>query len=227
MTFFEKTLRQMFGESEVLPDPEFSDKTLLAKLDEDFRVKVSFTTLGVADHYEALRVRIINRTEGEVDSQVFKLDTVLDGKHTDHPYLSGVQICDYGLGFEWYGYHPSANDLKQIAQTMADYVSMYQSQGMEMSGLSESGSRTSSRWAAIKFCRSRIATSVWRSSGTNSLWPGTAILRKYSSFFLIVTLTGASRTFPPLPLTVRMPVLTAFLAVAVSIRIHSWIRRPA
>ncbi len=109
---------------------------MLAKLDDDLRVKVSFATLGYADHYEALRVKIINRTEGEVDSQVFKFDTMLGGKQISQPYIKGVQICDFGSEVDWYGYHPSASDLNKIAQAVTDYVSMYQSEGMEMGGMS-------------------------------------------------------------------------------------------
>ena len=69
MTIFEKELRNMFGSSEQFKERAYSGKSMVAKLDDDLRVKMSFVTLGVSSEYPALRVKVINRTEGEVDSE--------------------------------------------------------------------------------------------------------------------------------------------------------------
>ena len=71
MNFFEKELRDLFGSSTTLRDAHYCGRTCLAKLDEDLRVKLQFTTTGYADHYDAIKLAVINRTDGVVDQQLF------------------------------------------------------------------------------------------------------------------------------------------------------------
>ena len=69
MNFFEKELRNLFGSSPMLRDAHYCGRTCLAKLDADLRVKLQFTTTGYADHYDAIKLAVINRTDGVVDQQ--------------------------------------------------------------------------------------------------------------------------------------------------------------
>ena len=71
MNFFEKELRNLFGSSPMLRDAHYCGRTCLAKLDEELRVKLQFTTTGYADHYDAIKLAVINRTDGVVD-QLFR-----------------------------------------------------------------------------------------------------------------------------------------------------------
>ena len=66
MNFFEQEMRRLFEDSPVIQDPLFFDKTLLGKVDDELRVKLQFITTGIADNYDSIRMKIINRTEGEV-----------------------------------------------------------------------------------------------------------------------------------------------------------------
>ena len=61
MNFFEKELRNLFGSSPMLRDAHYCGRTCLAKLDADLRVKLQFTTTGYADHYDAIKLAVINR----------------------------------------------------------------------------------------------------------------------------------------------------------------------
>ena len=70
MNFFEKELRNFFGSSPMLRDAHYCGRTCLAKLDEELRVKLQFTTTGYADHYDAIKLAVINRTDGVVDQQL-------------------------------------------------------------------------------------------------------------------------------------------------------------
>ena len=78
MTIFEKELKNMFDSNDLIKEKAYSGKSLIGRLDEDLRVKMSFVRTGVADVYSALRVKIINRAEGEVDSELFKFADIIE-----------------------------------------------------------------------------------------------------------------------------------------------------
>ena len=77
MNFFEKELRNLFGSSPMLRDAHYCGRTCLAKLDADLRVKLQFTTTGYADHYDAIKLAVINRTDGVVDQQLFRFSDII------------------------------------------------------------------------------------------------------------------------------------------------------
>ena len=54
MNFYEKEMRNFFGNSELLQDAHFCGRTCLARLDEDLRVKLQLTTTGIIDQYDAI-----------------------------------------------------------------------------------------------------------------------------------------------------------------------------
>ena len=129
MNFFEQEMRKLFGESPVIQEAKFSGKTLIGKVDDELRVKLQFITTGYADHYDSIRMRIINRTEGEVDSQVFKFTDIIGKPNSGS---RSVYIWDDRGAADWYGYHPTAIDYDKISETINDYISMYQDEGMAM-----------------------------------------------------------------------------------------------
>lgn len=77
MNFYEKEMRDLFGNSELLQDAHFCGKTCLARLDEDLRVKLQLTTTGIIDQYDAIKLSIINRTDGVVDQQLFHFSDII------------------------------------------------------------------------------------------------------------------------------------------------------
>ena len=129
MNFFEQEMRKLFGESPVIQEAKFSGKTLIGKVDDELRVKLQFITTGYADHYDSVRMKIINRTEGEVDSQVFKFTDIIGKPNSGS---RSVYIWDDRGAADWYGYHPTAIDYDKISETINDYISMYQDEGMAM-----------------------------------------------------------------------------------------------
>lgn len=136
MNLFEKELQTMFGDSDILSDVKISGKTLIGKLDDDLRVKIQFITEGVADNYSALRLKIINRTEGEVDCATFRfsdiIGTVKRGNGLDpiKPH-----IWKYGDNVEWYAHTPSPSERAEIADTVLGYAEMYLAPTTEMNGM--------------------------------------------------------------------------------------------
>lgn len=130
MTFFENELKKMFDSCDFITDKTYSGKTMLGKLGDDLRIKISFVTTGYADHYTALRVKIINRTEGEVDSETFKFGDIIGKQKTAYDRIDPY-IWSYGGEDKWY--IPITNNQRSlIADTVTDYASMYLDEGMTM-----------------------------------------------------------------------------------------------
>lgn len=130
MNFFEKELRDLFGSSPMLRDTHYCGRTCLAKLDEDLRVKLQFTTTGYADHYDAIKLAVINRTDGVVDQQLFRFSDIIDQQHSPGMMSVTPQIWDDNGKPEWY--RPISQEQRsQIANTILDYVGMYQGETPE------------------------------------------------------------------------------------------------
>ena len=133
MNVFEKTLRELFGRSEILSDIKYTGKTCLARLDRDLLVKLEITDPGTACNFTAISVSIINRTEGLVDKQVFRFWDMVParpGQTTfgrDYPY---IWIRDGKA--QWYGDPLSKKEQQLVRDAIMDYVEMYMNMEMSM-----------------------------------------------------------------------------------------------
>lgn len=132
MTKFEKQLRQWFPAGEFWGTPVYTGKTMLSRLDDNLLVKVSFIHTKIAQHYDALRVKIMNRTEGEIDSQVFRFEDVIGKLRTRSGDFIEPYVWDYNGQVEWYGGSPTVAQHALISNEVQGYVQMYQSQDQGM-----------------------------------------------------------------------------------------------
>ncbi len=129
MNFYELQLRRMFDESEVLSaDTIYAGKGLISFIDIDLRAKIEFITARVAGQYEGLRLSIINRTEGVVDSQNFMFHEIIGLKGASRDRKP--HIWDDNGKASWFCYEPTPNEISLIASKVEDYVSMYTEQGL-------------------------------------------------------------------------------------------------
>lgn len=80
MNDFEKELRKLFADGQIISEPKFVGHSCTGKLDADLRVRVQFVTSGFADHYDAISVTVLNRTDGVVDRLRIRLRDVLGQK---------------------------------------------------------------------------------------------------------------------------------------------------
>ncbi len=129
MNFFEKEMRQMFDDEAMFHDAKFVGKTMLAKLDDDLRIKLQFIASHISGKYDTVQMTIINRTDGVVDKQNFKFSDII-GQYI----RSGREPLDYHM-WEYQGkpewYTPiSLTDKARIADTVMGYAEMYQDQSM-------------------------------------------------------------------------------------------------
>ena len=137
MTFFDKEMRKLFQQGLTFSETTFAGRVCYGKLDEDIRVRMEFVTEGVSDQYSALKVTLLNRREGPVDSLLLRFADVLGKKPTANPnFREGIvpHIWKNGNDFAWYVYQPTAADYKTLADAVGSYTSMFQgedlSQGM-------------------------------------------------------------------------------------------------
>ena len=78
--FFEQELQKLFGDGMIIGAPAFSGRSCYGTLGKDLRVRVQFVTTKIADDYGALKLTVLNRTDGPVDTLVLKLKDLLGKK---------------------------------------------------------------------------------------------------------------------------------------------------
>lgn len=133
MNFYEQEMRQMFDDTDIIQDAKFVGKTMLGKLDDDLRVKLEFVATHIAGEFNAVRATMINRTDGVIDQQTFKFRDIIGPYHKKSGDLIDPHMWTYADKSEWYT--PLTASLKaRIADTVLDYVSLYQSEDQSMAG---------------------------------------------------------------------------------------------
>ena len=133
--FFEQELGRVFGDGQVIRDPTYSGRACLGTLGKDLRVRAQFITTGYADHYDALKITVLNRTDGPVDTLVLKLKDLLGMKPVPgNPYFpNGVAPhiwLDQGKP-EWYAFQPTAADYDTIRQAAKQYLDVFRDRQQE------------------------------------------------------------------------------------------------
>ena len=133
--FFERELGRVFGDGQVICDPTYSGRSCLGTLGKDLRVRAQFITTGYADHYDSLKITVLNRTDGPVDTLVLKLKDLLGKKSVpgNPNFREGVSphIWDNYGKQEWYAYHPTAADYEVIRQAAKQYLDVFRDRQQE------------------------------------------------------------------------------------------------
>ncbi|MBR5513580.1 MAG: hypothetical protein IKV85_06300 [Ruminococcus sp.] len=73
MNYFERELRKIVGRCEYIRNPKYVGRACVGRLDDDIVVKMKFESTMIRDKYNALRVTLLNRSEGKIDSQLIRL----------------------------------------------------------------------------------------------------------------------------------------------------------
>ena len=128
MNFYEQELRRVAAACGGISNPVFAGRACFADLGGDNRVKLQFVTLGHADHYEALKATVLNRSDGEVDTLLFRFADVW-GKKMDSSFNGGVPHIWTSSGkHDWYGYRPTNRDIQELAGAVSGYVGVFATQ---------------------------------------------------------------------------------------------------
>ena len=128
LTFFEQELRKIVGPR--YPEATYVGRACYVRLDEMKRAKIQFTTCGIADHYEALRISILNRHDGQVDTLLLRFSDVWGKGQVDNFYIKqkGPYIWTYDGKTEWYAYHPNIGAYRQLTEAVGNYLDIFQDQ---------------------------------------------------------------------------------------------------
>lgn len=107
-SFYEQELQKLFADGKIISEPKFVGRSCTGKLDADLRVRVQFVTSGFADHYDAISVTVLNRTDGVVDRLRIRLRDVLGQKQVpgNPNFPNGVSphIWEDSGKAEWYAF---------------------------------------------------------------------------------------------------------------------------
>ena len=77
MTFFEQELKKIFRKDMGLSDIRIVGNACYGRLSGDIRMKAAFATGRVADQYEMLKITMLNRREGPIDSVALQRISIL------------------------------------------------------------------------------------------------------------------------------------------------------
>lgn len=138
MNYFEQELRKIIEQSEAAGNASFVGRACFVSLAPDLRAKMEFITLGYANHYEALRVAILNRRDGPVDSLTIRFADLFGKKKVSNPnFRNGLvpYIWTYDGKHEWYVYHPTKADYKELATVVDEYLQVFQPEMGEAPGM--------------------------------------------------------------------------------------------
>lgn len=134
-SFFEQELRKLFGDGKIIDDPTYSGRSCFGTLGKDLRVRVRFITSGHADHYDSLKITVLNRTDGPVDTLVLKLKDLMGMKPVpgNPNFRNGVAPHiwdDYGK-VGWYAFHPTVADYEAIRAAVGQYLDVFRDRSQE------------------------------------------------------------------------------------------------
>ncbi|MBS3873761.1 MAG: hypothetical protein KGZ48_09185 [Dethiobacter sp.] len=129
MTTFEKELQKLFDYDLIFTDARFVGRTCYGRISDNLRVRTEFVTLGYADKYEALKVSLINRNEGVVDSALLRFQEVLGRKPVaNNPHFKdGIapHLWVYQGELEWYAYKPTPADFEKLTDAVDNYLEVF------------------------------------------------------------------------------------------------------
>ncbi len=123
-TTFEKELRKLFGQDDLLYNTKYVGRNCYGSLDSDLKVKVEFMTTRISNQFDAVKISVINRVEGVVDTALLRLDELWGIKRGAHTEIS-PHLWKHGSDLAWYGYQPTPADFELLSDKINDYLEVF------------------------------------------------------------------------------------------------------
>ena len=126
MNFFQQQLsayltdRRVFAPSKVT----FAGRAAFISLNGNRRARVEFVTTGIADHYDAIRVKLLNTQEGVIDQQLFRFEDYFRPMPVGSSNAVVPHIWVYRDDPEWYR-SPDSADLSALKVDIRDYIQVF------------------------------------------------------------------------------------------------------
>ena len=109
MNFFTDELKKITDRSEYILKPKFVGQSCVFRLSDDVTGKLEFVTGIVANHYNALRLKLFNKSEGPIDTQLMGIGDMIGNKMI-YANVQSPYIWKNGNEVNWYGYKLTDND---------------------------------------------------------------------------------------------------------------------
>ena len=125
MNFFQQELRKIIGYR--YPNASYNFRACYIPLSDELYAKIFFTSCGVANRYESLRVTILNSREGKIDTNQFRFSEVLGRGQTCNPYIQriGPFVWSENGRADWYAYHPGGLDYRKLGDAITNYLKLF------------------------------------------------------------------------------------------------------
>ena len=141
MSTHKEHLEKIFGNDAVFTDTRYVGAKCYGKISDILRVRAEFTYLDVVGLYDAIKISIINRNEGEIDSVVIGLGYVLGLKKvTNRNFPDGIYPYMWWNNdkLDWYVYKANPKDYEALTTAVNNYVDVFREHVQEMqSGLEQ------------------------------------------------------------------------------------------
>ena len=126
-SFFEQELRKLFADGAIIEDPKFVGRACLGNLGGDLRVRAEFITINMLGEYDALRLTVLNRTEGVVNRNDLLFKDIPGTKSVPNTPYRGTSpyIRNNNGKMEWCGYRPTPADFETLRQVADDYLDVF------------------------------------------------------------------------------------------------------
>ena len=124
MNYFESELRKIIKKSNIISDANFISNTCIFRLSDIVTGKIEIAENGTKDNYSILRISLINRTSGIIDTQKIHFSDIIgkiamNGQNI-RPY---IWVCRDEI--EWYGFTPTNEHYTKIELSIDSYLSMF------------------------------------------------------------------------------------------------------
>ena len=133
-TTFQNELNKIFGNDSVFDNTRFVGRACYGSLGADLKASAQFVSLHISNQYDALKINIINRTEGAIDSVTIRFKELWGNKFTNNPnFREGVSphLWLDGDKLEWYVYTPTNTDFEELREAVSEYTELFREQTME------------------------------------------------------------------------------------------------
>ena len=127
MNCFTDELKKITDRSEYIQNPKFVGQSCVFRLSDDVTGKLEFITGIVANHYNSLRLKLFNKSEGPIDTQLMGIGDIIGNKKI-YSNIQSPYIWKDGNNVEWYGYKPTDSDYSAMSETVDDYLSCFAEQ---------------------------------------------------------------------------------------------------
>jgi len=127
MNFFTDELKKITDRSEYIHNPKFVGQSCVFRLSDDVTGKLEFITGIVANHYNSLRLKLFNKSEGPIDTQLMGIGDIIGNKKI-YSNIQSPYIWKDGNNVDWYGYKPNDSDYSAMSETVDDYLSCFAEQ---------------------------------------------------------------------------------------------------